>query len=346
VCIHNMDLKRTTSCPVKGAPQGQKRLGAAPPPVEFFDYTEFEFDSDDNQCVARKFTVKEENDVATICSEPPKPSAAMATRAYSNNNASARSPISVHEMLEQISEQDENKKSNVECREDYPFDKRKPSDITEVVSNLTIGSPMAGIPIGSPMAGIPMCKNTGIRNPNLKGTGSQYKRNNFTRGQHHRGQQSQKPSALSFRRLFACGGPGVGEIKESIHEFKAGVGEIKESIHDFKANVKQKGVDTVEEVKGSFGDLGLTVRQVFSPVQNTKTGAGMVKEKVVKKVKKLKGEKVDDEYTDEDEVSDNDDYDEGSESGSSLAESESEYNTDEATDDASEESDCKQVTGW
>ena len=338
MCIHNMDLKRTTSCPVKGAPQGQKRLGAAPPPNQFYDYTEFGFYSDDNQCVAGKFTVKEENDVTTICSEPPKPSAAMATRAYINKNASARSPKSVHEMLEQISEQDENKESNVECREYYyyPFDKRKPSDITEVVSNLTIGSPVAGIP---------MCKNTGIRNPNLKGTGSQYKRNNF-RVRVHRGQQSQKPSALSFRRLFACCGPCVGEIEESIHEFEAVVGEIKESIHDFKANVKQKGVDTVEEVKGSFGDLGLTVRQVFSPVQNTKTGAGMVKEKVMKKVKELKGEKVDDEYTDEDEVSDNDDYDEGSESGNSLAESESEYNTDEATDDSFEGSECKQVTGW
>jgi hypothetical protein len=366
-----MDFKRTISCPAEGA--AQERLGAAPPPAEFYDnFDEFEFDSDDKQCVSGGFTVVE-NDVKTTCSAPTKPSAAAATRAYNNRKGSARSPISVHEMLEQIAEEEQNRfiqKYDLLLREDYPHDiKRKPSDLTEVISNSKI--------IGS-------SKNTGgvTRNPNLVVTGSPDKRSNINRGQQQRVQQQKgqqqrvqqqkvqqlpKQSPLLFRRLFSCGGPGVGEIKESIDEFKA--------------NVKQKGVDTVTEVKGSFGDLGLTVRQVFSPVQNTKTGAGMVKKNVIKKVKKkLEKIDVDDEYSDDDgdnftddddNVTDDDngtttddddngttdddndngttdDDGEGSESGRSFSDSESEYNTDDAyTDDASSEgSDCKQVTGW
>jgi len=327
-----MDFKRTTSCPAEGA--AQERLGAAPPPAEFYDnFDEFEFDSDDKQCVSGGFTVVE-NDVKTTCSAPTKPSAAAATRAYNNRKGSARSPISVHEMLEQIAEEEQNRfiqKYDLLLREDYPHDiKRKPSDLTEVISNSKI--------IGS-------SKNTGgvTRNPNLVVTGSPDKRSNINRGQQQKGQQQR--------------------------------------VQQQKANVKQKGVDTVTEVKGSFGDLGLTVRQVFSPVQNTKTGAGMIKKNVIKKVKKkLEKIDVDDEYSDDDgdnftddddNVTDDDngtttddddngttdddndngttdDDGEGSESGRSFSDSESEYNTDDAyTDDASSEgSDCKQVTGW
>ena len=357
-----MGFERSRSCPVD-----QGRRGSAPPPAEFYDADDFKFDK---QCVAGKFNLgatsppaesfdadefnfdvenfkfnsdgkkrvsgkfnTDEGDVTTVCSEPPKPSTAAATRTYNNRKCS---PKSVHEMLGQISEEQEKEnKYNLSLRDDYAVDenKRMASDITEVISNAESGAWPA------------KCKNTGvIRNPNLVVTGSpDMRRSNTTSVQ----QQSGKPPppVSMFRRLFSCGAP---EVKESIHD-------LKEKTSHLKANVKQKKDDTVAEVKGSFGDLGLTVRQVFSPVQNTKTGAVMVKKKVVTKVKKLKGQEVEDEHTDDDENTTDGD-EEGLESGSSLADSESESRSSladsdieseyDSTDDASEGSDCKQVTGW
>ncbi|KAL7459690.1 hypothetical protein ACHAWC_011661 [Mediolabrus comicus] len=117
--------------------------------------------------------------------------------------------------------------------------------------------------------------------------------------------------------LFACGGTQGGgmkeDIKDSIQEFNTSI-RLKGS--NLKENIKQRGIDTVEEVKGSFNDFGLTVKQVFSPWTNAKTGSFMV----VNKVKTKLGMKTadidveDDEYTectDEDKSYD-DDYSESS----------------------------------
>ena len=111
---------------------------------------------------------------------------------------------------------------------------------------------------------------------------------------------------------------------------------------NLKENVKQRGVDTVEEVRGSFGDLGLTVKQVFSPYQNAKTGTTMVVKKVRTKLGKESADN-DGECTDEDENYDDDD----SESGSSLAYTESNVESTYLDDEVSQESGtCKEVTSW
>ena len=103
------------------------------------------------------------------------------------------------------------------------------------------------------------------------------------------------------------------DIKDSIHEFNTSM-RLKGS--NLKENIKQRGIDTVEEVKGSFNDFGLTVKQVFSPYQNVKTGSGMVVNKVQTKLgmKTADIDVEDDEYTectDEDKSYD-DDYSESS----------------------------------
>jgi len=398
-----MDFNRSRSCPTDTA----GRLGAAPPPAQFFDaddefkFDDFKFDPEDSLCVSGKFDiVDEEADEKTVCSEPPKPSAVVNTRTYNNKKVlavAADSPTSVHQFLEQIpeddkhqilasnspaavhqfvskyqipehiSEDEEDPKYNLSLREGYSVDKRKTSDITDVISNMEHGeSPKRNSSFNS-------------RNSNLVAMGSLEKHTNAAaRDKQQHPQQQQRtqqlpkkapPKVSAFRRLFSCGAPEV--------------------IVDFKDNVKQKGVDTVEEVKGSFGDLGLTVRQVFSPVQNTKTGAGLVKKKIVTKVQKFKGGEVDDEgnftddegnftddegnftddddnvtddegnFTDDDDddnVTDDDDEvdldeflvddeDSGSEYGSSFvgSASESEFS---CTDDESEGSYCKRVTSW
>ncbi len=115
--------------------------------------------------------------------------------------------------------------------------------------------------------------------------------------------------------LFACGGTQGGmkeDIKDSIHEFNTSI-RLKGS--NLKENMKQRGIDTVEEVKGSFRDFGLTVKQVFSPYQNVKTGSTMVVNKVQTKLgMKTADIDVEDEYTectDEDKSYD-DDYSESS----------------------------------
>lgn len=116
--------------------------------------------------------------------------------------------------------------------------------------------------------------------------------------------------------LFACGGTQGGgmkeDIKDSIHEFNTSI-RLKGS--NLKENIKQRGIDTVEEVKGSFNDFGLTVKQVFSPYQNVKTGSTMVVNKVQTKLgMKTADIDVEDEYTectDEDKSYD-DDYSESS----------------------------------
>uniref|UniRef100_A0A7S2M0W4 Uncharacterized protein n=1 Tax=Skeletonema marinoi TaxID=267567 RepID=A0A7S2M0W4_9STRA len=404
-----MDFNRSRSCPTDTA----GRLGAAPPPAQFFDaddefkFDDFKFDPEDSLCVSGKFDiVDEEADDKTVCSEPPKPSAVVNTRTYNNKKVPAgNSPTSVHQFLEQIpednktkilasnspasvhqfvskyqipehmSEDEEDPKYNLSLREGYSVDKRKTSDITDVISNMEHGdSPKRNSSFNS-------------RNSNLVVMGSLEKHTNAAaRDKQQHPQQQQRtqplpkkspprtqqlpkkaPPVSAFRRLFSCGAPEV--------------------ITDFKDNVKQKGVDTVEEVKGSFGDLGLTVRQVFSPVQNTKTGAGLVKKKIVTKVQSFKGGEVDEEgnFTDEegnftddegnftdddddnvtdddddnvtdddddDNVTDDDDEvdfdeffeeDEESEYGSSFVGSESEFS---CTDDESEGSYCKRVTSW
>ena len=330
---YTMDFKRSSSCPA----ENEGRLGATPPPAQFLDVDEFKFDdfkfsSDDNFCLSGKFILKdEEADGNTVCSEPPKPSATAYTRTYNNRkvSAAANSPTSVreHECMERIPEDEENANYNLSLREDYAVDKRKTSDMTDVISNMEHGDG------DSPMA---KCNNnSGVsRNPNLVVMGSLDKHMATARNRQNQQQQQQQlppkksPPLSTFRRLFACGAP-----------------EVACGIHDFKANVKQKGVDTVEEVKGSFGDLGLTVRQVFSPVQNTKTV-------VKKKVKKFKGEEVDDENTDDDGATDDDDNvtddgDDESETGSSFVGSESECESEySSTDDASEGSRCEEVTSW
>lgn len=102
------------------------------------------------------------------------------------------------------------------------------------------------------------------------------------------------------------------DIKDSIHEFNTSI-RLKGS--NLKENIKQRGIDTVEEVKGSFNDFGLTVKQVFSPYQNVKTGSTMVVNKVQTKLgMKTADIDVEDEYTectDEDKSYD-DDYSESS----------------------------------
>src|SRR6056300_1522109 len=117
--------------------------------------------------------------------------------------------------------------------------------------------------------------------------------------------------------LFACGGTQGGgmkeDIKDSIHEFNTSI-RLKGS--NLKENIKQRGIDTVEEVKGSFNDFGLTVKQVFSPFQNVKTGSGMVVNKVQTKLG-MKTADIDveeDEYTEctDENKSYDDDYSESS----------------------------------
>jgi len=310
---YTMDFNRSRSCP---AENNVGRLRAAPPPAQFLDVDEFKFDdfkfgSDDNVCLSGKFNLKdnEEADGKTVCSEPPKPSAAAYIRTKNNKKVPAdASPTSVHECMGRISEDEEDAKYNLSLRQDYSVDKRNTSDITDVISNMEHGGGE------SPMA---KGNNFGVsRNPNLVVMGSLEKHMKTSHDKQNQQQQQQqlppKKSPPLFRRLFACGAPDV--------------------IHDFKANVKQKGVDTVEEVKGSFGDLGLTVRQVFSPVQNTKTV-----------VKKRRGRH---ENTDDDDDA-TDEGDDESECGSSFAGSESECESEyNSTDDASEGSHCERVTDW
>lgn len=333
-----MDMS-SRSCPVGAA---QRRLGASHRPAQFFDADDSPaqfFEADDSNFESIIFNAGEENDVTTVCSEPPKSkgptptSPAMAAQTYHMRKvASARSPTSVHEMpmfeqiLErQILEEEEDNKFKITLNEDYSVNKRRVSDV-DIKLMWSV----------SPKVDAALLKEgkTGItRNPNLDlvdtdspvAVGSQ--RNTIP---NISGSQLPNipPTRSAFQRLFACGAPGVGEMNESIHEFKT--------------NVKQKGVNTVEEVKGSFGDLGLTMRQVFSPLKNMK-----------KEVNKCKGEEVDyyeatddeDDFAEDDtngDVTDEgDDEEEGFLSGTSSAHSycESEYITDE-----SEGSDSKQVT--
>ena len=135
------------------------------------------------------------------------------------------------------------------------------------------------------------------------------------------------------------------DMKDSIHEFNV---SMRQKGSNLKENVKQRGVDTVEEVRGSFGDLGLTVKQVFSPYQNAKAGKTMVVKKVRTKLGKESNDDdddVEDEYeecTDEDENYDDDD----SESGSSLAYTESNVESTYLDDEVSQGSGCKEVTSW
>ena len=338
-----MDFERSRSCPTGDA----GRLGASPRQdktnksidIEDFNFDDFQFDSGDKTCLSANFSMYvAENDAKTVCSEPPKPYSVgtdsprtQRTMTYKSSSSSpSRSPTSVHQFMNQISEDEEDNNSIASLHKEYEISKREKSDITEVISNAE-----KSVSVNS------LTSTTPTRNPNLVVTG--------TPDRHQ--QQKLPPQKLppksrpmsTFRRLFACGAPEV--------------------VQDLKANVKQKGVATVEEVKGSFGDLGLTVKQVFSPVQNTKTGAGMVKKKVMTKVQKLRGEELEEEgeeveyinddfYTDEDECSDEgeeveyddfytegDEYSDDDESGSScscsLSGSVSEYSRDSDSDNAS-----------
>jgi len=423
-----MDFERSRSAPTKSAP----RLGVAPPPAHFFDvdefnFDDFKFDSDDNQCLSGSFAIKDDlTDDKTVCSEPPKPEAVMKKRPQHNNTkvSANYSPKSVTELMDRISEDEDDPKNISSLREGYSVDNRRISDMTDVISNMKNGdSPKRvssgvtrntnlvtmgalaeespervnsvvtrnpnSVSMGSPEKSkrdnsTDHGESPGItRNPNLVplGSGESLKRDNITehieslnsgvtrnRSMNSRGsagvnrhrnkphqprhphprQEKKPPRRNMFQRLFACGAPEV------------------------IVDMKQKGVDTVEEVRGSFGDLGLTVKQVFSPVQNTKAGAGMVKEKIATKVKKWKEEDVeveyeeysDDEGSDDDlnvTVEDDDVTDDGVDNATdtdddvvdldeSMCTDDSSFvGTDsgsEYTDDFSEGSHCEEVTSW
>mmetsp|Transcript_12521 Transcript_12521/g.19294 ORF Transcript_12521/g.19294 Transcript_12521/m.19294 type:complete len:423 (-) Transcript_12521:42-1310(-) len=365
-----MDFERSRSAPT----QNNARLGAAPPPAHFFDVEEFNFDDfkfdSDDQCLSGSFAIRDDlTDDKTVCSEPPNPATVMKKRPHRNRKVSANySPKSVHDLMERISEDEDDQKLSLWLREGYSVDNRKPdegdpkhssslregysvdsrraSDITEVISNtehgespkrvnsgvtrnrnlVTMGTLAEHVEspkrvnsggtrnpnldsmraVGSPKRDIktehvesPKQMNSGVtRSPNLVSTGSSNKHPGKARDKQHQPQyphqrqqkktQKKAPKRNMFQRIFSCGAPEV--------------------FSDFTEN----GVDTVEEVKGSFGDLGLTVKQVFSPVKNTKAGAGMVKEKVrekiVTKVKEWEDVEVEyEEFTDDDGDSDDDD---------------------------------------
>jgi len=275
-----------------------------------------------------------EVEFSIISSKPPKPRSSATNQKYicphevSGSRKPSRSPTSVHEMLKRIAEEEGNDNyTPTPLREDYVLDKEG-SDVTEVVSNIKNS--------------INNGQGDGNRKPNMAAT--PFKQANMN-----------SPKPFTFRslktQLFACGGPvsGVNAMRESIQEFNA---RMQQKGSNLKANVKKRGVETVEEVKGSFGDLNLTVRQVFSPIQNTKTGAGMVRDKVLDTVRSFKEKKEDDDIDDDDDATDSqkedsydDSYDDYSDSGSSLTYSESQYLND-GVSEVTEVSDCKEVTGW
>ncbi len=408
-----MDFERSRSAPTKSAP----RLGVAPPPAQFFDveefnFDDFRFDSDDNQCLSGSFAIREDlTDDKTVCSEPPKPAAVMKKRPqHDHTKVSANySPKSVLESMDRISEEEDDAKISSMLREGYSVDNRRISDMTDVISNMESGESPKRVRSGvsrntnlvtmgtlveeSPerVNSIPSFASTpekserdnstdhgespklvssGVtRNPNLEEIDSPKRVVNSgvtrnpsmnSRGStgvnRHRIKQLQPqkppPRRNMFQRLFACGAPEV--------------------VIDMKNDMKQKGVNTVEEVKGSFGDLGLTVKQVFSPVQNTKASAGMVKEKVkekiAKKVKKWDDQDVEVEYEEysDDEGESEDDLNVTGEEGDVTDDNATdtdddvvdldEYTDDssfagtdsgsEYTDDFSEGSQCEEVTSW
>ncbi len=426
-----MDFERSRSAPTKSAP----RLGVAAPPAQFFDidefnFDDFKFDSDANQCLSGSFAILDDStDDKTVCSEPPKPAAVMKKRPqHDHTKVSANySPKSVTEM-QRISEEEDNSKISSMLREGYSVDNRKISDMTDVISNMgsgespkrvrsgvahntnlvTMGTLLEESPerVSSDVARNPSFVSTpekskrdnstdhgeslkrvssGVTpNPNLVplGSGESPKRDNITednespkrvansgvtrnpsmtsRGSagvnRHRNKQHQPrhpqeknppPRRNIFQRLFACGTPEV------------------------IVDMKQKGVGTVEEVKGSFGDLGLTVKQVFSPIQNTKTSAGMVKEKVKEKIatKVKKWDKDDveveyEEYSDDESnaeddlnVTVEDEDDNATDTDDDVVDLDESIYTDDSsfvgtdsgseyTDDFSEGSNCEEVTSW
>ena len=403
-----MDFERCRSAPTKSAP----RLGAAPPPSQFFDvdefnFDDFKFDSDNNQCLSGSFVINDDlNDDKTVCSEPPKPAAVMKKRPqHDDTKLSANySPKSVHELMDTISEDEDDPKNNSLLSEGYSVDNRRISDMTDVISNMKNGeSPKrvsSGVTRNSNLVTMgtlsedssespgrvksPRRVNLGVTShPNLgfmvsaespkrdnntehveslkrvnsgatrNSRGSPAKHSDKHRNEQHQPrnppqQKQQKkppPRRNMFQRIFACGAPEV------------------------IVDMKEKGVITVEEVKGSFGDLGLTVKQVFSPMKNTKAGAGMVKkkvrEKIAMKVRKWEEEDVEveyEEYTDDEGESEDDlnvtvedDDDNATDTDGDVVDLD-EYTDDssfvgtdsgsEYTDDFSEASECEKDTSW
>ena len=343
-------MERSRSCPVKG------RSSSAFPPAQFFsadDGTVTSFDADKNF-----FKLNEQiNDATDVSIHSEPPTKAMNTSPVTNRQSyttpkkqSTDSPTAVGDVFNNSSSSNDNSKNkgdmftiynafSAEHREEENEEevisppnviKRNVSDVTLLHSNTTPSRKPPLAPFSSP-------------------TYNTQRRNIMNMNKQSSPQQIGTWS--SIRQLFACGGTprGMGgmkeEMKDSIHEFNV---SMRQKGSNLKENVKQRGVDTVEEVRGSFGDLGLTVKQVFSPYQNAKTGTTMV----VKKVRTKLGKESDDnddvedgyeECTDEDE-----NYDDGdSESGSSLAYTESNVESTYLDDEASQGSGtCKEVTSW
>ena len=335
-------MERSRSCPVEG------RSSSAFPPAEFFsadDGTVTSFDADKNFFSPNK-QINDATDVS-IRSDPPTKAmnASPVTNRQSYNTPkkqSTDSPTAVGDVFNSSNNNSKNKGDmftiynafSTEHRKEENEEgvistpnviKRNVSDVTLLHSNTTPSRKPPLPPFSSPTY------NTQRRN--IMSTNKQ-------------SSPQQIGTWSSIRQLFACGGTpgGMGgmkeDMKDSIHEFNV---SMRQKGSNLKENVKQRGVDTVEEVRGSFGDLGLTVKQVFSPYQNT----GMVVKKVRTKLAKESADNddVEDEYeecTDEDENYDDDD----SESGSSLAYTESNVESTYLDDEISQGSGCKEVTSW
>lgn len=323
-------MERSRSCPVEGK-------SPAFPPAEFFSIDDGKvtsFDADKNF-----FNLNKQNNVATdvsIRSDPPAKAMMNASpvtnkQSYDipKNQSTGDSPTAVGDVF--ISNNNSNKNKgdmftiynvlSTELREEQNEDgvstpnviKRNVSDVTLLHSNTAPSrkTPLAPSPTSST--------------------------------QRKQSSPQQICTWSSIRQLFACGAPGgmKEDMKDSIHEFNV---SMRQKGSNLKENVRQRGVDTVEEVRGSFGDLGLTVKQVFSPYQNAKTGTGMV----VKKVRtKLGKESDDDDDVDYEECTDEDEnYDDDSESGSSLAYNESNVESTYLDDDISQGSGRKERKSW
>ena len=132
--------RRSRSCPAQKA---DRRLPQAFD-IDEFKFDDFKFGSANKACMSGKIKLPdEESDGKTVCSEPPKPSAAAYTREGCQNRKvpPASSPTSVRDQrMGQISEDVEgDAKYNLSLREDYSVNKRKTSDITDVISNMKHG---------------------------------------------------------------------------------------------------------------------------------------------------------------------------------------------------------------
>jgi hypothetical protein len=335
-------MERSRSCPVEGS------SSSAFPPAEFFnadDGTVTSFDADKNF-----FNLNEQiNDATDVSIRSDPPTKAMNASPLANRQSyntpkkqTTDSPTAVGDVFKSSSSNNNNSSNkgdmftmyiSKEDNEDGGIStpnviKRNVSDVTLLHSNTTPSRKPPLAPFSSPTY------NTQRRN--IMGTNKQ---------------SSPQPQQIgtwsSIRQLFACGGTPGGmkeDMKDSIHEFNV---SMRQKGSNLKENVKQRGVDTVEEVRGSFGDLGLTVKQVFSPYQNAKTGTDLVVKKVRTKLGKKSDDNddVEDEYeecTDDDENFDDDD----SESGSSLAYTESNVESNYLDDEVSQGSGCKEVTSW